>query len=89
MADAICRSRAGLSDRNRPIASFMFMGPVVVGKTELGKALANYLINTENALVRIDKSEYIKVSSIFCCNCWMMDELVILKEGMLASQIVL
>ncbi|PHT78398.1 Chaperone protein ClpB3, mitochondrial [Capsicum annuum] len=54
VADAIRRSRAGLSDPNRPIASFMFMGPTGVGKTELGKALAAYLFYTENALVRID-----------------------------------
>ncbi|KAK6119533.1 hypothetical protein DH2020_046700 [Rehmannia glutinosa] len=54
VADAIRRSRAGLSDPNRPIASFMFMGPTGVGKTELAKALAGYLFNTENALVRID-----------------------------------
>ncbi|KAJ0989546.1 hypothetical protein J5N97_007902 [Dioscorea zingiberensis] len=60
VADAIRRSRAGLSDPNRPIASFMFMGPTGVGKTELAKALAAYLFNTENALVRIDMSEYIE-----------------------------
>ncbi|XP_052198470.1 chaperone protein ClpB4, mitochondrial-like [Diospyros lotus] len=57
VADAIRRSRAGLSDPNRPIAIFMFMGPTGVGKTELAKALAGYLFNTENALVRIDMSE--------------------------------
>ncbi|XP_068652200.1 chaperone protein ClpB3, mitochondrial [Aristolochia californica] len=60
VADAIRRSRAGLSDPNRPIASFMFMGPTGVGKTELAKALAGYLFNTENALVRIDMSEYME-----------------------------
>ncbi|KAJ6849754.1 chaperone protein ClpB3, mitochondrial [Iris pallida] len=64
VADAIRRSRAGLSDPNRPIASFMFMGPTGVGKTELGKALAAYLFNTENALVRIDMSEYMEKHSV-------------------------
>ncbi|XP_077221851.1 casein lytic proteinase B4 [Tasmannia lanceolata] len=64
VADAIRRSRAGLSDPNRPISSFMFMGPTGVGKTELGKALADYLFNTENALVRIDMSEYMEKHSV-------------------------
>ncbi|KAL7158999.1 hypothetical protein ABFS83_01G000200 [Erythranthe nasuta] len=64
VADAIRRSRAGLSDPNRPIASFMFMGPTGVGKTELAKALAMYLFNTENALVRIDMSEYMEKHAV-------------------------
>nr|XP_043606052.1 chaperone protein ClpB4, mitochondrial [Erigeron canadensis] len=64
VADAIRRSRAGLSDPNKPIASFMFMGPTGVGKTELGKALASYLFNTENALVRIDMSEYMEKHAV-------------------------
>ncbi|KAF9613332.1 hypothetical protein IFM89_007061 [Coptis chinensis] len=64
VADAIRRSRAGLSDPNRPIASFMFMGPTGVGKTELAKALAGYLFNTENALVRIDMSEYMEKHAV-------------------------
>ncbi|XP_026454718.1 chaperone protein ClpB3, mitochondrial-like [Papaver somniferum] len=64
VADAIRRSRAGLSDPNRPIASFMFMGPTGVGKTELAKALASYLFNTETALVRIDMSEYMEKHSV-------------------------
>ncbi|CAN0888177.1 Chaperone protein ClpB4, mitochondrial [Linum grandiflorum] len=64
VADAIRRSRAGLSDPNRPIASFMFMGPTGVGKTELAKALACYLFNTENALVRIDMSEYMEKHAV-------------------------
>ncbi|AFW96021.1 ATP-dependent chaperone ClpB [Anabaena sp. 90] len=58
VADAIQRSRAGLSDPNRPIASFVFLGPTGVGKTELAKALAAYMFDTEEALVRIDMSEY-------------------------------
>jgi ATP-dependent Clp protease ATP-binding subunit ClpB len=58
VADAIQRSRAGLSDPNRPIASFIFLGPTGVGKTELAKALAAYMFDTEEALVRIDMSEY-------------------------------
>eukprot|EP01018_Ginkgo_biloba_P006974 Gb_21720 [translate_table: standard] len=64
VADAIRRSRAGLSDPNRPIASFMFMGPTGVGKTELAKALAGYLFNTEQALVRIDMSEYMEKHAV-------------------------
>jgi ATP-dependent Clp protease ATP-binding subunit ClpB len=59
VADAIQRSRAGLADPNRPIASFIFLGPTGVGKTELAKALATYIFDTEESLVRIDMSEYI------------------------------
>ena len=58
VSDAIRRSKAGLQDPNRPIGSFIFMGPTGVGKTELAKALASFLFNDENALVRIDMSEY-------------------------------
>ncbi|KAB1204688.1 Chaperone protein ClpB3, mitochondrial [Morella rubra] len=64
VADAIRRSRSGLSDPNRPIASFMFMGPTGVGKTELAKALAGFLFNTENALIRIDMSEYMEKHAV-------------------------
>ena len=58
VANAIRRSRAGLSDPNRPIGSFLFLGPTGVGKTELARALANFLFDDERALVRIDMSEY-------------------------------
>lgn len=58
VADAIRRSRAGLQDSNRPIGSFIFLGTTGVGKTELAKALADFLFNNENAMVRIDMSEY-------------------------------
>ncbi len=58
IADAIRRSRAGLQDERRPIGSFIFMGTTGVGKTELAKALAEYLFNSEDAMVRIDMSEY-------------------------------
>ena len=58
VSDAIRRSRAGLSDAKRPVGSFIFLGTTGVGKTELAKALAEYLFNDENALVRIDMSEY-------------------------------
>ncbi|MEM1137761.1 MAG: ATP-dependent chaperone ClpB [Bacteroidota bacterium] len=58
IADAVRRSRAGLQDPNRPIGSFIFLGTTGVGKTELAKALAEYLFNDENAMVRIDMSEY-------------------------------
>ncbi|KAI3970843.1 hypothetical protein MKX01_024490 [Papaver californicum] len=64
VAEAIQRSRAGLSDPHRPIASFMFMGPTGVGKTELAKTLASYMFNTEEALVRIDMSEYMEKHSV-------------------------
>ena len=58
VADAIRRSRAGLQDEKRPIGSFIFLGTTGVGKTELAKALAEFLFNNENAMVRIDMSEY-------------------------------
>ena len=58
LSDAVRRSRAGLQDPKRPIGSFIFMGTTVVGKTELSKALAEYLFNDENSMVRIDMSEY-------------------------------
>ncbi len=64
VADAIQRSRAGLADPNRPIASFIFLGPTGVGKTELAKALATYLFDTEGAMVRIDMSEYMEKHSV-------------------------
>jgi len=58
VADAVRRSRSGLQDMNRPIGSFIFMGTTGVGKTELAKALAEYLFDNENAITRIDMSEY-------------------------------
>ncbi|MBQ6454479.1 MAG: ATP-dependent chaperone ClpB [Eggerthellaceae bacterium] len=64
VAGAIRRSRAGLSDPNRPIGSFLFLGPTGVGKTELAKALAEYLFDTERAMVRIDMSEYMEKFSV-------------------------
>ncbi|MFK8183707.1 MAG: ATP-dependent chaperone ClpB [Phormidesmis sp.] len=64
VADAIQRSRAGLADPDRPMASFIFLGPTGVGKTELGKALASYLFDTEEAIVRIDMSEYMEKHSV-------------------------
>jgi ATP-dependent Clp protease ATP-binding subunit ClpB len=64
VADAIQRSRAGLADPNRPIASFIFLGPTGVGKTELAKALATYLFDTEEAMVRIDMSEYMEKHAV-------------------------
>ncbi|MGL5806993.1 MAG: ATP-dependent chaperone ClpB [Xenococcaceae cyanobacterium] len=64
VAEAIQRSRAGLSDPNRPTASFIFLGPTGVGKTELAKALAANLFDTEEALVRIDMSEYMEKHSV-------------------------
>ena len=64
VADAIRRSRAGLSDPNRPNGSFLFMGPTGVGKTELTKALAEFLFDTEDAMVRIDMSEFMEKHSV-------------------------
>ena len=64
VSTAVRRARAGLQDPNRPIGSFMFLGPTGVGKTELTKALANYLFDDEHALVRIDMSEYMEKHSV-------------------------
>ena len=64
VADAIRRSRAGLSDPRRPIGSFLFMGPTGVGKTELCKALAEFMFDTEEAMVRIDMSEFMEKHSV-------------------------
>jgi len=64
VSDAVRRSRAGLSDPRRPIGSFIFLGPTGVGKTELAKALAEFLFDDENALTRIDMSEYMERHSI-------------------------
>ena len=64
VADAIHRSRAGLSDPHRPIASFLFLGPTGVGKTELSKALAAQLFDSEDAMVRIDMSEYMEKHTV-------------------------
>ncbi|MFQ5659077.1 MAG: ATP-dependent chaperone ClpB [Gammaproteobacteria bacterium] len=64
VADAIRRSRAGLSDPNRPNGSFLFLGPTGVGKTELCKALAEFLFDSEEALIRIDMSEYMEKHSV-------------------------
>jgi len=64
VSDAIRRSRAGLSDENRPIGSFLFLGPTGVGKTELCKALAEFMFDTEEAMVRIDMSEFMEKHSV-------------------------
>jgi ATP-dependent Clp protease ATP-binding subunit ClpB len=64
VSTAVRRARAGLQDPNRPIGSFMFLGPTGVGKTELTKALAEYLFDDENALVRMDMSEYMEKHSV-------------------------
>ena len=63
VANAIRRSRAGLSDPNRPIGSFLFLGPTGVGKTELARALAEFMFDDERAMVRIDMSEYMEKHS--------------------------
>ncbi|MDR3430421.1 MAG: ATP-dependent chaperone ClpB [Rouxiella aceris] len=64
VSNAIRRSRAGLSDPNRPIGSFLFLGPTGVGKTELCKALATFLFNSDDAMVRIDMSEFMEKHSV-------------------------
>ncbi len=64
VADAIRRSRAGLQDPNRPLASFLFMGPTGVGKTEVARTLAEFLFDNEQALVRIDMSEYMEKHAV-------------------------
>ncbi|MBO5691471.1 MAG: AAA family ATPase, partial [Spirochaetaceae bacterium] len=64
VADAIRRNRAGLSDENRPLGSFLFIGPTGVGKTELAKTLADFLFNDERSLTRIDMSEYMEKFSV-------------------------
>ena len=64
VTDAIIRSKAGVKDPNRPIGSFLFLGPTGVGKTELAKALAEYLFDDENNMVRIDMSEYMEKYSV-------------------------
>ncbi|OCQ19950.1 ATP-dependent chaperone ClpB [Pseudoalteromonas luteoviolacea] len=64
VANAIRRSRAGLADPNRPIGSFLFLGPTGVGKTELTKALASFMFDTEDAMVRIDMSEFMEKHSV-------------------------
>ncbi len=64
LSDTIRRARAGLQDPNRPIGSFIFLGPTGVGKTELARALAEFLFNDENAMVRVDVSEYMEKHSV-------------------------
>jgi len=64
VANALRRSRAGLSEESKPIGSFIFMGPTGVGKTELAKALAEFMFNDENALIRIDMSEYMEKHAV-------------------------
>ncbi|HCI78670.1 MAG TPA: type VI secretion system ATPase TssH, partial [Ktedonobacter sp.] len=64
VSDAVRRSRAGLQDPNRPLGSFLFLGPTGVGKTELARALAEFLFDTEQAIIRIDMSEYMEKHSV-------------------------
>ena len=64
VSDAVRRSRAGLSDPNRPAGSFLFLGPTGVGKTELCKALAEFLFDSADAMIRIDMSEFMEKHSV-------------------------
>ena len=64
VSNALRRSRAGLQDPNRPIGSFLFLGPTGVGKTELARALAEFMFDTEDAMVRIDMSEYMEKHTV-------------------------
>jgi ATP-dependent Clp protease ATP-binding subunit ClpB len=64
VSNAVRRARAGLQDPNRPIGSFIFMGPTGVGKTELAKALAEFIFDRREAMVRIDMSEYMEKHAV-------------------------
>src|SRR4029079_10702008 len=64
VADVVRRSRAGISDPNRPIGSFIFLGPTGVGKTELTKSLAEFMFNDDKALIRLDMSEFMEKHSV-------------------------
>src|ERR1700691_5074168 len=64
VANAVRRSRAGLSDPRRPIGSFIFLGPTGVGKTELARALAEFLFDDERAMIRLDMSEYMEKHTV-------------------------
>ena len=64
VANAVRRARAGLQDPNRPIGSFLFLGPTGVGKTELTKAIAEFLFDDDQAMVRIDMSEFMEKHSV-------------------------
>src|SRR6202040_330276 len=64
VSNAVRRSRAGLGDPNRPIGSFLFLGPTGVGKTELARALAEFLFDDERAMIRLDMSEYMEKHAI-------------------------
>ena len=64
VSNAVRRARAGLQDPNRPIGSFIFLGPTGVGKTELARALAEFLFDDENAMIRIDMSEYMEKHTV-------------------------
>src|SRR4030042_27400 len=64
ISNAIRRSRAGISEENRPLGSFMFLGPTGVGKTETARALASFLFNDENAMIRLDMSEYMEKHTV-------------------------
>lgn len=64
VSNAIRRSRAGLADPNRPIGSFLFLGPTGVGKTELCKALANFMFDSDDAMVRLDMSEFMEKHAV-------------------------
>ena len=64
VSNAVRRARSGLSDPNRPIGSFLFLGPTGVGKTELARALAEFLFDDERAMVRIDMSEYMEKHTV-------------------------
>ena len=69
VSDAVLRARAGIKDPNRPIGSFIFLGPTGVGKTELVKALAETLFDSEEHMIRIDMSEYMEKHSVSRCRC--------------------
>src|SRR5690606_13435885 len=64
VSEAVRRARAGLKDENRPVGNFLFLGPTGVGKTELAKALAEFLFNDEQSMIRLDMSEYMEKHTV-------------------------
>ena len=81
VSEAVIRARSGLNDPNRPIGSFIFLGPTGVGKTELARALAEYLFDDERAMVRIDMSEYRRSTRSRVCSARLPDTSATRRAG--------
>lgn len=86
VSDAIRRARSGLKDPKRPIGTFIFLGPTGVGKTELAKSLAEFMFNDEDAIVRIDMSEYMENIMLQDWSELLRDMLVMMKAVNLQKQ---